>query len=107
VRVRAKWAFSAEREGELSMGVGDVLAIIDQTNQNWWMAELGGKRGVVPANYVEILPDEPALPGTRPTHSTRLISHLSPLIGRLIRARRRAAAGIANPQPAARDVAPR
>lgn len=66
VRVRAKWAFSAEREGELSMGVGDVLAIIDQTNQNWWMAELGGKRGVVPANYVEILPDEPALPDEPP-----------------------------------------
>jgi hypothetical protein len=65
VRARAKWAFSAEREGELSMGVGDVLAIIDQTNQNWWMAELGGNRGVVPANYVEVLPEEPALPGTR------------------------------------------
>jgi len=66
VRVRAKWAFTAEREGELSMSVGDILPIIDQTNQNWWMAELNGKRGVVPANYVEVLPEEPALPDEPP-----------------------------------------
>jgi hypothetical protein len=79
VRVRAKWAFTAEREGELSMAVGDVLPIIDQTNQNWWMAELNGKRGVVPANYLEVIPDEPALPGTylasaTPHHRARALT---------------------------------
>jgi len=58
IRVRARWAFNAEREGELSMAAGDVLSITDKTSQNWWMAELNGKRGVIPANYIEVLAEQ-------------------------------------------------
>jgi hypothetical protein len=81
-KVRAKWSFAAEREGELSMGVGDTLSIIDQTNQNWWMAELNGKRGVIPANYVELLPEEPALPGTPPLISNHYFKSILILFGK-------------------------
>jgi len=70
-RVRAKWPFTAERVGELSMQAGDVLTLLDQANPNWWRAELNGATGVIPAPYVEVLPpeSEPALPDTPPAPS--------------------------------------
>ncbi|KAL6068624.1 Intersectin-2 [Balamuthia mandrillaris] len=60
--VKAKWAFNAERQGELSMQVGDVLKVIDKTNKNWWKVELNGQQGNIPFNYVEEIKVEPTLP---------------------------------------------
>jgi len=72
IRVRARWAFNAEREGELSMAAGDVLSITDKTSQNWWMAELNGKRGVIPANYIEVLAEQVDEPPPLPPPSSSL-----------------------------------
>jgi hypothetical protein len=52
-RARALYAFQASSEAELSFQVGDVLSIVSQDG-GWWTAELNGRRGFVPSNYVEL-----------------------------------------------------
>jgi len=52
-RARALFAFSASSDAELSFQPGDVLSIISQDG-GWWTAELNGRRGFVPSNYVEL-----------------------------------------------------
>jgi len=52
-RARALFAFSASSEAELSFQAGDILSIISQDG-GWWTAELNGRRGFVPSNYVEL-----------------------------------------------------
>ncbi|XP_063713098.1 intersectin-1-like isoform X3 [Symsagittifera roscoffensis] len=54
-RVRAVYAFSAEREDELSFNVGDVISIISRDDPDWWRGELSGRMGLFPANFVSPL----------------------------------------------------
>lgn len=53
-RARANYAFTAGSAEELSFSPGDVLTI-HQRNGDWWMAELNGRRGLVPSNYVALI----------------------------------------------------
>lgn len=48
------WDCTAETAHELSFRAGDSLLILEETNEDWLFAELGGKRGYVPRNFVEI-----------------------------------------------------
>jgi len=43
----------------LSLKQDDVVTILEFTDAEWWKAELNGKVGHVPANYVRLL-DESA-----------------------------------------------
>jgi len=51
-RCRGLYQFNASSPQELSFNPGDVLNLISTEGQ-WWTAELNGKRGLVPFNYVE------------------------------------------------------
>ena len=54
---RARYNNTAEAPDELSFKKGDVVTVLrkDHNNQvDWWLCELRGKRGMVPANYFEI-----------------------------------------------------
>lgn len=53
-QAKAVYDFNASEPSELSFKQGDVLNIISQ-NGGWWDAEINGRRGQVPANYVKIL----------------------------------------------------
>lgn len=53
-RAKANYAFTAGSAEELSFNPGDVLTI-HQRNGDWWMAELNGRRGLVPSNYVALI----------------------------------------------------
>lgn len=53
-RARANYAFTAGSPEELSFNSGDVLTI-HQQNGDWWMAELNGRRGLIPSNYVALM----------------------------------------------------
>lgn len=53
-RARANYAFAAGSPEELSFNPGDVLNILQQTG-DWWMAELNGRRGLIPSNYVSMI----------------------------------------------------
>lgn len=51
-RAKALYAFTAEGPTELSLDAGDVVSVVKESGE-WWEAEKNGKRGLVPANYVQ------------------------------------------------------
>lgn len=50
-RVKAQWAYSAQRPDELSLNEGDVITVLEERG-NWHRGECGGRTGLFPANYV-------------------------------------------------------
>jgi hypothetical protein len=54
VRARGVYPFESQSPDELSFNPGDELIIIDQSGE-WWTAEMHGKRGLIPGNYVQII----------------------------------------------------
>lgn len=54
--VTALYDFSAQTEGDLSFRTGDVIEIVQRTdNENeWWTGRLQGKQGQFPGNYVRV-----------------------------------------------------
>jgi len=51
--MRAIYDYRAEEEDELSFTVGDILYILDQSEEDWWKARCKGKEGLIPSNLVE------------------------------------------------------
>ena len=54
VKVRALYDYDATNETELSFKENDILSITEQDESGWWFAEIGGRGGFIPRNYVEI-----------------------------------------------------
>ncbi|PKK47671.1 hypothetical protein CI102_8550 [Trichoderma harzianum] len=54
--VTALYDFAAQAEGDLSFRAGDVIEIIQRTqNENeWWQGKVNGKQGQFPGNYVKL-----------------------------------------------------
>eukprot|EP00117_Sycon_ciliatum_P018870 scpid17732/ scgid3621/ CD2-associated protein; Mesenchyme-to-epithelium transition protein with SH3 domains 1 len=60
-RATVSFDYQAEAEDELSLRKGDVIEITSQEiSEGWWEGKCGGKVGVFPNNFVELLPEEPA-----------------------------------------------
>ncbi|KAK2817205.1 hypothetical protein Q5P01_025396 [Channa striata] len=55
VRARALYNFTSDCEEELSMQVGNIITNMESVDDEWFLGELRGKRGLVPKNYVQIL----------------------------------------------------
>lgn len=54
-RIIGLWDFNSAQPGELPFKANDVLNLIDSKNPDWWTAELDGRQGLVPANYVRLI----------------------------------------------------
>jgi len=54
LRAKCVYGFTASDSSELSFNEGDVLTILER-NGDWWLAELNGKKGQVPSNYLELI----------------------------------------------------
>lgn len=53
-KVRALYDYTAQRSDELNILEGDLIKVLHEDNENWWMGELAnGDQGYFPANYVE------------------------------------------------------
>ena len=52
------YSYVAEYPDELSLQIGDVINVVEMSLEDvgWWKGELGGKVGVFPDNFVELLP---------------------------------------------------
>ncbi|KAM3598162.1 uncharacterized protein V6R79_014497 [Siganus canaliculatus] len=51
----AKYDFNATADDELSFKRGDILKVLnEECDQNWYKAELNGKDGFIPKNYIEM-----------------------------------------------------
>ncbi len=51
--VRAAFAYSAQEPDEISFGEGDLMVIIDKSEDDWWKVRCRGKVGLAPANYLK------------------------------------------------------
>jgi len=55
IKAKALFDYEAANETELGFKAGDILTITEQDTSGWWYAELNGKQGFVPNNYVEVV----------------------------------------------------
>ncbi|VDO94358.1 unnamed protein product [Soboliphyme baturini] len=53
ITARALYSFTAQSPRELSFEAGDTFLIRHSIDNNWYEAELNGRIGIVPSNYVE------------------------------------------------------
>ncbi|XP_072046186.1 jouberin-like [Amphiura filiformis] len=53
LQVLALYDYTAQRSDELNLRAGDVIYVLHQDNENWWMGQLqDGQQGYFPANYI-------------------------------------------------------
>jgi len=104
---KALYDFDAESSMELSFKEGDMLTVIDQASGDWWDAELRGRRGKVPSNYLQIVKTstpaiKPPTPGGArplPTSTTTTTSSAPSRGGFATRGGAPARGGMAAPPP--------
>ncbi|XP_077074602.1 uncharacterized protein LOC143725759 isoform X2 [Siphateles boraxobius] len=56
-RGRALYEFTPECEDELCLKAGDIVCDLEDMDDEWFVGESGGKRGIVPKNYIQVLLD--------------------------------------------------
>ena len=68
MRAKALFTYDAQQSDELTVPEGSVLYIVekDGDGSGWWTCELQGRKGMVPANYLEEIAPEPAAPAPAP-----------------------------------------
>ncbi|XP_048855771.1 SH3 domain-containing protein 19 [Brienomyrus brachyistius] len=54
-RARALYDFTSENNDELSMTVGDIITGVESVDEEWFVGELRGRRGLVPKSYIQLL----------------------------------------------------
>ncbi|XP_064620197.1 growth factor receptor-bound protein 2-like [Lineus longissimus] len=52
----AKHDFAASADDELSFKKGSILKVLNMQDPNWFRAELEGRDGMVPSNYISLKP---------------------------------------------------
>ncbi|KAJ8654646.1 hypothetical protein O0I10_009697 [Lichtheimia ornata] len=62
------FGYAAGEENEMTLNEGEVVVQIDQVDEGWWfgMSEDGKRQGLFPANYVQVLEEEPQAPPPAP-----------------------------------------
>nr|XP_023017455.1 uncharacterized protein LOC111506572 isoform X3 [Leptinotarsa decemlineata] len=67
-KARAKYNFVAQTHLELSLARGELVTITRKVDDNWFEGKIGGRKGIFPANYVEVLidPQTPPAPSAKP-----------------------------------------
>ena len=54
-RAKALYDYAPQNGDELELHVDDVIEVLNKQEDGWWEGQVGGRRGVFPANYVEEL----------------------------------------------------
>jgi len=52
IQAKGLYDYTASCDTELTFKKGDILTITERDDSGWWYAELNGKNGFVPNNYV-------------------------------------------------------
>ncbi|XP_031734599.1 GRB2-related adapter protein-like [Anarrhichthys ocellatus] len=53
LQVRALYSFDAEEKDELAFNAGDVIKVVERSDQAWWRGQLRGNTGLFPSNYTK------------------------------------------------------
>lgn len=54
-KAKAIYAYASSNSDELTFAEGDILSIVDMSEEEWWKAEQGGVVFIVPAAYLEVV----------------------------------------------------
>lgn len=54
-KAKALYEYTGGNPDELSFGEGELLSIVDKTEDEWWKAEKSGVVYIVPASYMEVV----------------------------------------------------
>lgn len=52
---RVLYDFNPESEDELLLKVGDVVSSLEEVDEEWFVGEIAGRRGIVPKTYIQVL----------------------------------------------------
>lgn len=63
--VRALYDFTGAPD-ELAFKAGDEIVVLNEVLDDWWMGEMGGRTGLFPTAYVEVVPVVPKRPTLPP-----------------------------------------
>jgi hypothetical protein len=72
-QARALWAYNEKgtEKNDLSFSAGDIIEVIDETNEDWWTGRVHGKEGLFPSNHVEKMDSGRTLPPAAPVTTGR------------------------------------
>ena len=54
-KAKASYNYTGDNPDELPFSEGDILSIVDTSEEEWWKAEQGGVVFIVPATYLELV----------------------------------------------------
>ncbi|KAG8770943.1 hypothetical protein FRC12_003955 [Ceratobasidium sp. 428] len=75
-KAEAKWDYDSGDTADLSFKAGDVIEIVEETSEDWWVGRLHGKQGMFPSNRcIKLEPESTSSPNPAPrrflsTHSS-------------------------------------
>ncbi|XP_047127425.1 SH3 domain-containing kinase-binding protein 1 isoform X2 [Hydra vulgaris] len=57
-KAKVGFRYEPEQDDELALEVGEIVEILDDSDDGWWKGKLNGKVGMFPSNFVEIFKEE-------------------------------------------------
>ncbi|XP_064615603.1 sorbin and SH3 domain-containing protein 1-like [Liolophura sinensis] len=67
-QAKAKYNFTAQTPVEMSLRKGEIVVLLRQVDENWYEGQIGGRQGIFPVAYVEVI-REPSTPLVTPAPS--------------------------------------
>lgn len=73
-RARIQFDYEKAEDNEIELREGELVTDINMVDEDWWMGvNSKGEKGLFPANYVEVLPDETTQNEPEPTLAATVI----------------------------------